>query len=95
MPSVVGVLNIRLYISDARTLKDKRRVLNSLLDRVGNRFNVSVAEVGRNDYCNSAEIAVACVANEAVHVGRVLDSVLRMVRADRRAVVEDHDVEML
>ncbi len=95
MPSVVGVLNVLLYISDGRTLKDKRQVLRSLLDRLDNRLNVSVAEVGRNDNRNSAEIAIACVANQATHVHKVLDAALRTIKSEPRVVVENHQIEIL
>lgn len=95
MPTVVGVLSVRLFVPEAHSLKDKRQVLQSLLARIANRFNVSVAEVGLNDSRNTAEIAAACVANETAQVQRVLDSVLRTIIAEPRAVVQETDMEML
>ena len=46
MPIFVGLLTVDLYIAEANSLKEKRRVLESLLTRVQNRLNVAVAEVG-------------------------------------------------
>lgn len=95
MARVVGVLTARLYIPEAMSLKDKRQVLKSLLARTSDRFNVSVAEVGRNDSHTSALIAVVTVANEHAHVDSVLAAVLQFLLADPRAVVEEHSVEII
>jgi len=87
MTAIVGTLTLDLYISDALTLKDKRQVVKSLLGRVGDRFNVSVAEVGALDDPRRATVAVATVANSHEHVDRVLNSVLRFCESDPRAEV--------
>ena len=42
---VVGVLRVELAVLEAITLKDKRRVIKSLKDRIGGRHNISIAEV--------------------------------------------------
>ncbi len=83
----VGLLTIDVRIPEARTLKDKRQVLQSLLDRVGMRFNVSAAEVAYNDEHTRAQIAVACVGNSAAHCGEVLDRALGLIDAEGRAEV--------
>ena len=56
---IVGTVEIHLALQDARTLKDKRRILSSLKDRVRNKFNVSVAEVDHQDMTQSAVIGAA------------------------------------
>ena len=62
---VVGVLRVELAILDAVTLKDKRRVINSVKDRIMNRHKVSVAEVDRLEQRQGAVLAVAMVANDS------------------------------
>ena len=83
----VGLITVDLRLADAHTLKDKRQVLQSLLDRVGARFNVSAAEVAYNDEHSRAQIAIACVGNSAAHCVEVLDKVLAMVDGEDRAEV--------
>ncbi|MFQ6133084.1 MAG: DUF503 domain-containing protein [Armatimonadota bacterium] len=92
---VVGSLRVELYISDGLTLKDKRRVVKSLLGRVGSRFNVSVAEVDRVDDKRHAVIAAACVSNSETHTSRVLDGVLRFIEGEPRASVVACETEYL
>jgi uncharacterized protein YlxP (DUF503 family) len=47
MRMVVGIATIELEVTDAMTLKDKRQVLRSLLQRIKNAFNVSADDAGR------------------------------------------------
>lgn len=60
----IGLLQAALSIPDAYSLKDKRRVIKSLKDRVVNKMNVSVAEVGQQEVWNRAELAFVTVAAE-------------------------------
>ena len=87
MPVHVGLLTVDLRIPEARTLKDKRQVLQSLLDRAGARFNVSAAEVAYNDEHTRSQVAIACVGNSAAHCNEVLDNVLGLIDAEGRAEV--------
>jgi len=60
---ILATAQIRLDLSDARTLKDKRRTLASLKDQLRAKFNVSVAEVDGLDCIRSATLGVAHVSN--------------------------------
>jgi len=91
---VVGTLNVKLAVFEAASLKDKRRVVNSLKDRIRGRFNVSVAEVGSLDHRQQAELGVALVANDGPFVKRCLDTIVDYVRRDRSASLVDYDVEV-
>ncbi|MBD3293525.1 MAG: DUF503 family protein [Armatimonadia bacterium] len=93
MTVVVGLLSVDLFISDALTLKDRRRVVKSLLDRLANRHNVAVADLGP-DRANQAALAVTTVANDEAHVHRVLDAALRLIENEPRVVVEGTEVEV-
>jgi uncharacterized protein YlxP (DUF503 family) len=95
MAITVGLLRLDLFISDGVTLKDKRRVVKSLLDRLHDRFNVSASEVDAQDLKQRSVLAVVCVANEGPHVERVLDAALRLAESEPRVVVENCSVELL
>ncbi|MGI5818461.1 MAG: DUF503 domain-containing protein [Armatimonadota bacterium] len=94
MTAVVGLLRADLFISDAVTLKDRRRVVRSLLDRLANRHNVAVADLGP-DRANQATLAVTTVANDEAHVHRVLDAALRLIESEPRVVCERTETEIL
>ncbi len=54
----IGVCKIKLYLPESQSLKDKRRVLKSLIARLKNRFNVAIAEVEAQDIHQSAVLVV-------------------------------------
>ena len=62
---IVGSLRVRLLLREARSLKDKRQVVQSIKDRLRNGFNVSVAEVEAQDNRQLAVLGLAMVGNEA------------------------------
>ena len=95
MPPRVGILTVQLCVTDAMTLKDKRQVVRSLLDRISDRFNVAVAQVGRLDSHRRAELAFASVSNDGGHAREVLQAVLRTLDGEPRAVVEDSEMEII
>ena len=76
----IGVSRVRLVVRASRSLKDKRQVLRSIVDKLRNGFNVSVAEAGDRDHWQTIELAVAAVGDEASHVKGVLDSISNALR---------------
>ena len=91
----VGLLHIRLVIRGARSLKEKRRVVKSLKDRIRNKFNASVAEVGSLDVHQVAELGVAVVANDRTYISSVLSQIGNLARGARGAEVAACDMEIL
>lgn len=91
----VGVLTVRLAIFEAMTLKDKRRVIKSLKDRLSNRFNVSVAEVEDLDLRQRAGLGIAMVGNESRFVESCLHKIVDSLRLEREASLLDYEVELL
>jgi uncharacterized protein len=73
---IVGVLEMHLRIDGSYSLKDKRRVLRSLLDQARRDFLVSISETADHDLWNVATVGAACVSNEAHHAVGVLQKVL-------------------
>ena len=92
---VVGVLRVRLGIFEALSLKDKRRVVKSLKDRLGARHNVSIAEIDDLDQRQVATLGLAMIANDAKFVDSSLAKIVDEVRAFGRASLIDYDIELL
>ncbi len=92
---VVGVLRVRLAIFEALSLKDKRRVIKSLKDRIAARHNVSVAEVDDLDHRQAATLGLALVANDVRFVESSLTKILEEIRVNPRASLLDHELELL
>ena len=78
---IVGLCTVELYLPESQSLKAKRQVLLSVKDRVRDRFNVSIAEVGDQELWQKAVLGIASVANERKHVNQVLDQVVNLIRS--------------
>jgi uncharacterized protein YlxP (DUF503 family) len=76
---LVGVLRLTLHLPDPGSLKSKRHLLRSTIDRVRARFDVAVAEVGDNDLWQRSVLGVAAVGNDSAHLNEVLDKVTAFV----------------
>jgi uncharacterized protein YlxP (DUF503 family) len=73
--AAVGVLTLELRLQNAHSLKEKRHVVQSLKDRLRNKFNVAVAEIDHQDLWQRAAIAAVTVSSDQVHAEKVLRSV--------------------
>jgi uncharacterized protein YlxP (DUF503 family) len=75
----IGVAQITLYLEAASSLKEKRRVVKSLLQRIHNRFNVTAAEVADLDDHRVATLGIAVVSNNGAHCSDVQNAVISFV----------------
>lgn len=92
---VVAILQFELLIRGAGSLKDKRRVVLSLKDRLHREHQVSVAEVGLLDTMHAARMALALVTNDGRYAGQVLDRITAKLRALPDAQLGDCSREIL
>ncbi|MHB0858657.1 MAG: DUF503 domain-containing protein [Anaerolineae bacterium] len=76
---VVGVCTIELQVPDSASLKRKRQVVRSVMARVRNAFNVSIAEVDQQDSWQLATLGVACVSSDAAYAQGLLERVVRHI----------------
>ncbi len=91
----IASLVVELEIADGLTLKDKRHVLRSLLDRIRGRFNVGAAEVDHLDSVRFATIAMVGVANEHRFLNEMMSKLVNLIESEVRVVMLDQDLEFL
>jgi uncharacterized protein YlxP (DUF503 family) len=87
---IVGLLKIDLALYEAQSLKDKRRVIKSIKERLSGRFNVSVAEIGALESRKRAVLGVAVVGTETAFLNSCLDTIVDFVRGQTRASLIDY-----
>jgi len=75
----IGVCRIELRLPENQSLKGKRRVIKSIITRLQNKYNVSVAEVDNQNLWQLATLGVACVSNHRKHVDETLSNVVKFV----------------
>lgn len=92
---VVACLRVSLHIPESQSLKDKRSVVRSLVERLRRAFNVSVAEVDDQDVWQVATIGVVCVSADARHADEMAQKALRLVEEETEALVTRSSFELL
>lgn len=81
MKFFVGIGRYQLDMQFCSSLKDKRRVLKSITDRLGNSRVTGVAEVGANDYWKSGTLALVCVSSSREVVSSTLEKALKTIES--------------
>jgi len=92
---IVGILRAELHVVGAISLKDKRRVIKSIKDRLSNGHNVSVAEVDALDSHQRAVLGIAMVANESRFVESCLHKIVDHLRRVRDASLIGYRIELV
>ena len=92
---VVGVITLELLLAGAESLKDKRKVLKSLIERLKHRFNISVAEVGRQDNWKYSTVGISAISGDFAYMQNILDSVVRFVENHEGVEVISMERELL
>lgn len=93
--AIVGLRVFDIHIDGAHSLKEKRHVLRSVKDRIANRFNVSIAEVGHLDKWQRCELAVAAVGGERRRVEHTLDAVRSLLDGEPGLRVIDTTTDII
>ena len=95
MSTTVGLVHLKLHVVQAMSLKDKRRVIKSFKDRVGHRYNVSIAEVDGLENHRMAVLAIAMVGNDRRYVEGALQKIINAAGAHRDMILLEQDIEWL
>lgn len=90
----IGTLIIQIPLAGIGSLKDKRRIVKSLIERLQSRFNASVAEIAAQDNHRIAIIGLSVVANTGPFVHQQLDTIIQFIRQDNRIVPGKIDREI-
>ena len=93
---VVGTCELIFQLPENHSLKGKRQVSRSLVQRIRNRFNVSVAEVADLDRWQTLAIGVTYATNDSRHANEVMSKVVDFAdNANGGAVLHQHRIEIL
>jgi uncharacterized protein YlxP (DUF503 family) len=91
----IGILQLELHIHDAMSLKDKRRVVKSIKDRIAHGHNVSIAEVGALDEHRRSILGMAMVSNDSRYVEGALSKLVDFVRAVPQVDLVDYQIDLM
>lgn len=92
---IVGVTRWELQLAGCQSLKDKRRIVKSLKDRLQARFHVAAAEVDHQDLWQRAAVAAAVVSADRRHCEEVLTACDRLVQNESLAHIITSETQYL
>lgn len=92
---IVGILVFELNMPQCGSLKEKRRILNSLKDRIKNNFNVSISEIDMQDKWQRAILGIAAIGGSKGLIDSALSKILNFARDFRIADLVDYEIEIL
>ena len=84
---IIGVATIKLYAPWVHSLKEKRMVAKSLMTRLQNKFNISVAETDAQDIHQTLVLSLACVAATTALADSMLDAALAFIEQNTDAQI--------
>ncbi|HVT15431.1 MAG TPA: DUF503 domain-containing protein [Thermoanaerobaculia bacterium] len=91
----MAISSFELHLPESRSLKDKRRVVKSLIERLYNRYRVSIAETGFHDLHQRAEISLAAVTQKEGEMEKLLDGVRDVVESVPEAYLTRWEPQIL
>ncbi len=91
---VVAVARVRFQL-EARSLKGKRKVVKSVVERVRSRYNVAISEVGLHDVWQSAEIGICAVGNSEPVVSGVMERIVTFMENNSECAIIDSSLEII
>jgi uncharacterized protein len=84
---------MELHIPTANSLKAKRQVIKSLVQRLRNKFNVSVSEVGFQDLWQRAELGMAVICHNGAGADSIMEKIFTFVEEESRVAIISSRVE--
>ena len=92
---IIGSCVVYLQAEWVTSLKEKRMVVKSIIEKARHKFNISIAEVEEQDRHKIIAIGFACVTNEISHANSMIDNVINFIEKSTDAVILDTVMEIL
>ncbi|ADQ14310.1 DUF503 domain-containing protein [Halanaerobium hydrogeniformans] len=91
---IIASCKLKLYLPGLSSLKDKRHIIKSLLQKSKNKFNVAAAELESQDYLQTAVIGVVTVGNDYRYLQSIMDKYLDFIDTFHEFSVDDYEVNI-
>jgi uncharacterized protein YlxP (DUF503 family) len=87
----VGAIYIELYLPSVNSLKDKRKIIKSILDRLRNRYNISVAEIDCQDVWQKSTIGISYINSKHSEIDIMLETILNFIKLEKDVSILDYE----
>jgi len=83
---------LTFHIPHATSLKDKRQVCRSLIDKTRHRFNAAISEVDTQDVHTTLTLGVAVISGSSAHAQKMLDEIIRHLESHADAELVEIEI---
>jgi uncharacterized protein YlxP (DUF503 family) len=91
----VAVASVDIKIGEKNSLKEKRKILRSIIDRLKSKFNISVAELGHKDLWQRTIIGFTIISNDKAHANSSSDKVMNFLYSFPDINIIDYKLEII
>lgn len=91
---LIGLINFDLYLPMVTSLKEKRSIVKSLIERSRNKFNLAVSETDDNDLWKSANISAVTVSNERKYIDSLFSKYVNFIDEIIEIELRDYKIEI-
>lgn len=84
---LIATCQIELSLGGVSSLKEKRRIIKSVVARLSNQFNIAVAEIDHHEVWQSAALGIAAVGNDHGYLQSALETVVAWIEDNRPDVL--------
>ena len=91
----IGISIFELHVPAARGLKEKRKVIKSLIERIHQRFRVSITETDHHDLHQRAEIGIAAITRSEQDAEYLLGQIRELIESEPGAMLLGWDPQLL
>ncbi|WP_411680928.1 DUF503 domain-containing protein [Clostridium thailandense] len=92
---IIGTAKLYLFANWVHSLKEKRMIVKSIIDKTKNKFNVSIAEIEDQDLHQSIVIGIACVSTDKRHADSIIQNVINFIEDNTDAVLQSIETEII
>lgn len=92
---VIGILELEIKLFSSDSLKNKRRIIKSLIDGIRNNFNVSVSEIRHQDLWQRAGLGIVLLTTEGKFAQSILSKIVDFIKKDKKISLIDSKMEIM
>jgi uncharacterized protein YlxP (DUF503 family) len=91
-----GIFKIKIHLPENHSLKEKRRIVKSLMSRLRNQYNISIAEVDDHDLWQIATLGISCISNRNNHVDQTVNNIIKYIEQNYPELeIVHHEIEIM
>ncbi|MEN8152501.1 MAG: DUF503 domain-containing protein [Acidobacteriota bacterium] len=92
---ITGIMKIEMFSRDTHSLKEKRRIVLSIKEKLKNRYNISIIESGFQNTWKKIEISVAMVSNSRSYIQKIFDQIEEFIFSNYPVEIIKADIEFV